>query len=147
MLYSEFLEQEYNQLLEILNEFELKKLDKNKKIAKKTSTLSKARLNIKSKRLSLVRGKENKKGKEKTREELMGLARKNARRVLSKKMMNKNYDALSDQERIEFNKKKNEKKELFQRMISDEFNKLKAKYSGKKAVNKKDNLDKTKSSE
>lgn len=147
MLYSEFLENEYNKLVEVLNEFELKKLDKNKKITGKTSTLNKARLNIKSKRLSLIRGKENKKGKEKSREELTGLARKNARRILSKKLMNKNYDSLSDQERIEFNKKKNEKKELYKQLIDTEFKKLQSKYSGKKNLAKKDNLDKTSAKE
>lgn len=147
MLYSEFLENEYNQLVEVLNEFEIKKLYKNKKNAGKTSTLNKARLNIKAKRLSLVRGKENKKGKEKSREELMGLARKNARRILSKKLMNKNYDSLSDQERIEFNKKKQQKIELFKQLIDSEFKKLQSKYSGKKKLSQKDNLDKTSTKE
>ena len=141
MLYSEFLENEYNQLVEVFSIFKSKKntVQKNK--------LDKARLNIKSKRLSLVRGKENKKGKEKSREELMGLARKNARRILSKKLMNRNYDSLSDQERIEFNKKKQQKKELFKQLIDTEFKKLQSKYSGKKSLNKKDNLDKTSTKE
>ena len=105
--------------------------------------LDKARIGIKAKRLSLVRGKENKKGKKKDDKQIRALAAKSARRILSKKLMSKNYDDLNDQQRIEFTKRKKNKIELYKTILSQEYQKLKTKYSGI-GKGKKDVLDKTK---
>lgn len=69
------------------------------------------------------------KDKGKDVKKLQALARKNARRALAKKIMNKNYDDLTSTERKEFTKKKQHNKELYKRMIDDEFSKIKAKYT------------------
>ena len=143
MLYSEFLETEYQKLMEIINEFELKKLNKNKNVAqkKKIDKIGKSRLNISAKRLSLIRGKSERKGKQKTDEEIKRLAAKSARRILSKKLLNKDYDSLSSEERIEFSKRKKERIEMYNQIKKVEYEKLKRKYSGKKSVDtKKDDV-------
>lgn len=143
MLYSEFLETEYQKLMEIINEFELKKLNKNKNVAqkKKLDKIGKSRLNISAKRLSLIRGKSERKNKQKTDEEIKRLAAKSARRILSKKILNKDYDDLTDFERQEFSKRKKERIELYNQIKKNEYEKLKRKYSGKKTVDtKKDDV-------
>lgn len=137
MLYSEFLENEYQKLMEVYSVFKSKKGDVQK------NKLDKARIGIKAKRLSLVRGKENKKGKKKDDKQIRALAAKSARRILAKKLMNKNYDDLNDQQRIEFTKRKKNKIELYKTILSQEYQKLKTKYSGI-GKGKKDVLDKTK---
>lgn len=141
MLYSEFLETEYQKLMEIINEFELKKLNKHAPQKKKIDKIGKSRLNISAKRLSLIRGRSEKKGKQKTDEEIKRLAAKSARRILSKKLLNKDYDSLSSDERIEFSKRKKERIEMYNQIKKVEYEKLKRKYSGKKSVAKAD--DKT----
>jgi hypothetical protein len=56
--------------------------------------------------------------------------------------MGKNYDSLNDSERIEYAKRKKNHKELYDRIVDEEFKKLKSKYSG--LSKSKDIADKTK---
>ena len=81
------------------------------------------------------------KNKQKTDEEIKRLAAKSARRILSKKILNKDYDDLTDFERQEFSKRKKERIELYNQIKKNEYEKLKRKYSGKKTVDtKKDDV-------
>lgn len=136
MNYTEFLENNIEVFIEIYS------LYKSKKTVISKNKLDKSRLKISATRLNLTRGREKHSKKQKSDQQIIALATKSARRILAKKLMNKNYDELNDNERIEFAKRKKNKKELYDRIVDDEYKNLKSKYS--MGGNKKDVADKTK---